>query len=399
MTKFIRNRSLLVVLTLLILYALNDAWNSGNTGVSDANRGSVYVLLITIMVVMSAHSFMHPIPSMRPQYVALMYILTGWILMENLIVNVGGWLQYVHLFLALWWIVSYYYFYSILRNKPRQSIDVRNFFFVMMCLYMGLTVYAYTSMVAIRGDSFKGVLNYAYSVLAFVPFVFLFPKKICNLSLVAILGLLVFSMKRGPLIIFPLMYLTYQYASLSIKHKYSTFISRLILFVVFFGIAFYIGDQISDGFLSHRFGKEELQDGSNRRYIYELAFNDIQSRDFITLLLGTGSGSSINLIGTGVHNEWLEFLFTFGLIGVILYFIFGLSILKRYRQYLRRKSPFAPILGTLTVFFWTVGMFSGFYFTHSSFYFFSCLGVIEALEHNRKKEKRKRLKMYGPGVY
>jgi len=51
---------------------------------------------------------------------------------------------------------------------------------------------------------------------------------------------------------------------------------------------------------------------------------------------------------------------------------------------MRQKSPYAPLFAMQCTFFWTVGMFSGFYFTHSSFYFFTFLAIIEALNYNRR---------------
>lgn len=382
----IRSTSLFIVLILLVLYALNDAWNSGNTGVSDANRGSVYALLIALIVVMNAYIlFDHGRRIINPPYVSLMYLLAIWITFENFLVGMGGWVRFVHIFMTIWWITAYSYFNRLLINRPDFISDIRKFFFILMCLYMGITVYSYSNITTIRGsDSFNAVLNYSYFILVFVPLTFLFSKKITNISLMLILAFLILSMKRGPLIIFPLMYLTYLYSSSAIKGERFSFIPRMILFAIILGVGFYMGERLSGGFLGQRFEKEELMEGSNRRDMYELAYNDISSRDFVTLLIGTGSGSSFELVGSGIHNEWLEFLFTFGIIGVVLYFIFGVTILNRYRKYLRIRSPFAPVMGTLTVFFWTVGMFSGFYFTHSSFYFFSCLGVIEALENNRR---------------
>ena len=131
--------------------------------------------------------------------------------------------------------------------------------------------------------------------------------------------------------------------------------------------------------MSERFSKEQLEDGSNRNVMWHIAMTDIEQRDFFTLLIGKGSGSSIKLLGSGCHNEWLEFLFSFGVIGVVLYLGFGLALINRYRYLLKVKSIYAPALGVEVIFFWCVGLFSGFYFTHSSLYFFAFLGLLESL--------------------
>ena len=49
------------------------------------------------------------------------------------------------------------------------------------------------------------------------------------------------------------------------------------------------------------------------------SFPQILNRNFFEFLIGKGSGSSLSIIGSGVHNEILEMLFSYGVIGLIIY--------------------------------------------------------------------------------
>lgn len=389
--KISKHHSLVIVLCLIIGYVLNDMWNSGNMGLSDANRGSVYIFLISMIVVMLFYNIFHwNKKAIYPPYYSIMVIITGWILFDNYLLGRLSWIAYVHLFMTIWWLVSFTYFTKYLKNNPASKYLMLIGFFLIMCMYFVITVYSSISMHEIKDENIVGkilVLNYAYFVLVFFPYTFLYSGKYQKFAVAGIVALLLFSMKRGPLIIMPLMYLTYVYSQSKLNGQLGRAMLKILQFAIIAGICFYIADNLSEGFLSHRFEKGQLADGSNRSLMWSMAIDAIGSRDFITILTGAGSGSSIELLGSGVHNEWLEFMFSFGAIGVLLYFIFGFRLVGRYNYFMRQKSPYAPLFAMQCTFFWTVGMFSGFYFTHSSFYFFTFLAIIEALNYNWQYDK------------
>lgn len=310
-----------------------------------------------------------------------------WIFVCSLM-NGISWVMYVHLFLSVWWISSYQYFYRYTLYNP-ESIDlVKIFFIIVFFFYVYMSVYAQAN-IALTRDQEHIVLNYAYNIISFVPIFLLFKNKRIRLSLLVIaVVMLFFSYKRGPLLILPIMYFVY---ILSTRNNSSskTIVKVLGLLLVVI-ISFSVADYYSGGYLSSRFSSEELADGSNRSEMWAMAWYDIKNRDLFTLLIGKGSGSSIKLLTSGCHNEWLEFLFSFGVIGVILYFTLGCRLIKRYLTLRKTGSSYAGVYGALVVFFWMVGFFSGFYFVHSSFYYFASLGLIESLVYKEQLDYAKR---------
>ena len=138
-------------------------------------------------------------------------------------------------------------------------------------------------------------------------------------------------------------------------------------------------DKISMGFMSERFSSESLADGSGRTTNRNLALSAINDRDFVNLLIGSGHGSSVDLIGTGVHNEWLEFLFSFGVIGLILYTILGILFLYECIKGVKKRLPYAPHMCMMMGYFYMVSIFSGFYGVYVTYYFFVFMSIVRYL--------------------
>lgn len=385
MKKVIKYFPVTIYLALLLAYTLYDYLNSGNSGFDDSNRGGVYLFLILLVGYSFIYLFFHrPIHLFAQPFTRLMLLLTVWLIICNLVNGRLGWIMYVHLFLSIWWFFSYLFINTYCSINPGAVDYIIDAFSMLLLLYLYFAIVSQSRILDIRETEYV-VMNYAYNILAFIPIVLLLKNKTIKYILLGIAIVAIFlSYKRGPLVILPFMYLLYQHGLPNSKKNFIKQLLGLLIAVVLFILVYYIVDTASGGFLSSRFAKSELQYGSSRDELWSTAISDIASRDFFTLLIGKGSGSSIDLLTSGVHNEWLEFLFSFGIIGVTLYFLFGVSLIKKFVKMKKLKSDYAPIMGMLIAFFWIVGLFSGFYFVHASFYFFALLGIIDALDRRKK---------------
>ena len=138
----------------------------------------------------------------------------------------------------------------------------------------------------------------------------------------------------------------------------------IILLIIF--------NKLTNGFLAERFSLESLMYGSSRSEKYATAINEITQRNFLDLITGVGSGAR-----GGIHNEILEFLYTFGVVGLILYFGLIISMVRRLLRLKKANSRFASIYATLVVYIFVVGLYSGVYFTHQTFYIMLTIGMVE----------------------
>ena len=135
-----------------------------------------------------------------------------------------------------------------------------------------------------------------------------------------------------------------------------------------------------------------LRISSNRRSIdslIESSWNELSNRSAIDLLIGFGSGSSKKVLGNVAHNEWLEFLLNYGIIGIILYATLLMSLFWQLIKMIVLSSEYARPYIMALVYIVLVGMVGQIYFAHSTFYVFGFFGLVEGLIKNELKERNK----------
>lgn len=175
------------------------------------------------------------------------------------------------------------------------------------------------------GDSENIVTNTAYFFVALIPYVFLWGKhKVLSvLNLLLLLFFIVQGAKRGALIVGvagALVFIYYLLSNVDSKKRMQSFLITLVgvLLLMMFAYNFYLSNE----FLISRMSN--LTDGgSGRDLIYfNLINNWYDSNSIINHLFGFGFVSTVKYSGTGhlAHNDWLELLTNFGLLGVFIYF-------------------------------------------------------------------------------
>ena len=103
---------------------------------------------------------------------------------------------------------------------------------------------------------------------------------------------------------------------------YSLLIGVLFLFLYDMGLL--------DGVLE-RFNSGDFKDGSGRTKIWSVGLETFQSKGLITLFFGEGYGAANNMalfkgIYFSPHNNFLEFLYNFGLIGLVLFLLWWILL-------------------------------------------------------------------------
>ncbi len=181
------------------------------------------------------------------------------------------------------------------------------------------------------------VNNIAYSFVSLIPLVFLIKKRL--LSVAAMMVLMFFIIqggKRGAIVVGALglmMYIYYQMRTVNKKYKVRGYILISIVAVV---IGYFTYDLfISNEFLIRRMEQMVEGDISGRDLIYANIFNGwLESDSIMNLLFGYGFAGSRLLSGSGLyaHNDWLELLSNFGLLGVSIYLVLFYSIFKTIRN-------------------------------------------------------------------
>lgn len=374
-----------IIYILMVFYSIYDVLNSASAGNATDNRSKVYIFLFTVVISLfvfcKKKRFIPKINILIIPIVIALYYIIDVILIKGQI----SWSAFVYLGLNLWWIFTIWFFYSVVKSDINTVESIQNFIRVMFILYSIAIAYGAVNISSNYSVNFARV-GYIYHLLAMLPMIFLDrSEKIKKIFLIITIVLTIFSFKRGAIIILPFMILAY-YMFGDTDKKNKNILKIFFVFIIIL-IAWIIVDKYSGGFLSSRFTRAELSDGSGRSDIWAVALQNISQRNFIQLLFGISSNNE-RALWTGIHNEWISYLNSNGVFGVIIFGLFILSILINAINLVKNKSKIAGAYMALVVYILGVCMVSGFYHVHSTFYVMLFLGTTQGLNDNLRKIKR-----------
>ena len=368
-----------LLMILLICYAYNDVITSGQAGnLERMNRTNVYLLLISITFVLSCVYFFSKVSLVKINKISLLlWCIFFWQLFVDLILGGDVSNMLTRSFLCYLWIVSYAFPLSYLQEKE-ENISFLNVFVLMFFVYVAINIFARIN-IQILSDNNFAVTGYIYYIIILVPALFMISAKFFRVICIAIALLMILtSFKRGAIIILPIMCSIYIYSSYKLQNKKTLNLLFVLMFLfLFLFLLFTVVDTFTDNVLSSRFSKEEIADGSGRYDIYSYILSELSHRRFEEWFFGTGGDSVLKTLGISAHNDWLEFIFCYGIIGGLLYLSLIISLFGRFLQLLRMRSRYASYWGMIFIYVLLISFFGAFYFSHSTLYVFLFLGYLE----------------------
>lgn len=202
----------------------------------------------------------------------------------------------------------------------------------------------------LKGNPLNMVSNTSYLFLGLIPFVFLFKRRIFSyLTLFLMFVFLLQSLKRASIIggIIGFVILFYeQFKNGKGRFKGLHYIGStlIILTISYFGYQYMMDHQN----VIVRFQSMLAGDSSGRETLVNIAFDYWhQSDSYITYLFGEGFASTLKIIGGSAHNDFIEVLVSFGLIGSVFYmsiFYFGFKEVFNSNRNLNNRSTLICLL-------------------------------------------------------
>lgn len=198
-------------------------------------------------------------------------------------------------------------------------------------------------------------------VVILLPLVLLIPNKVLRTICIAIIIVVVLTnTKRTALIATFLALFLYYIINTNVKNR--SLLNTIIVFAFLFIVANFVFDYfdtISDNALSGRFKDMDQSDGVEGRIdIYKKIISLIGDFDFVALLVGKGYDSVAKYIDYSAHNDILEVLFDYGILGLVLYLRLHYSIIKQTVRLWNNKSPYTASLASSYVIFLIFTLFS-----------------------------------------
>lgn len=229
-------------------------------------------------------------------------------------------------------IFIYFYHYS---QDDYSTLALKVLFFI-LTLFMSFQVYLEAEMIRtnITVASMLQV-NEIYYLVLMLPWILLFEGKyykvIKIVLFILILWLTFYSLKRTAMVAVAFAVAFYLFAIFRQgKMKLSTMVTLCVVLYIGYNLLLTVNTEF-DGRIFERFGSMEEDKGSGRLEIFEDVINAISNFDVFGILFGGGRGNIGQYThGYSAHNEYLEVLFSWGIVGLLLYILFIMRLTLHY---------------------------------------------------------------------
>lgn len=214
------------------------------------------------------------------------------------------------------------FYYLAKKGKLHEKHLIRFFLLIFIVTVLNFN-YAEQEILSARiSDNENVVNNIGYQFTVLIPYVYLLRNRIISmLTILVIMFFIIQSAKRGALIVGTIGLIFFIYHQLKTveptKRVRSYLLSAIGTTILFISIYHYIQ---SNEYLLYRLGTLD-QGGSGRDLIYITLLKAWYNSDSIVgYILGQGFVSTIKLSGGSLaHNDWIELLVNFGIVGIIIY--------------------------------------------------------------------------------
>ena len=373
---------LILLLVIYLAFSIADLQSSAQTSNRGADRSLAHMALLlltgylTVYLVFQAKK----IASFRiVQPLGGLCVLAVWVLISCLYNQVSTWDLLVRENMSVLWVLSYVSFFCYASGSSRRKLNLHRFSLILLLFFAAATVYYFAYITIVLKH--VPVLNVVYNVLALLPWVMVGLRGRKRMLLYLLCGVIaVLSMKRGAIVALPLMYVV----DVAVNNKNGKKgelvrkIGGLLAAIVAFCVLFLLFDNATGGFLSSRFSASEIASGSGRSDQYTLAFAALSERNLLELIMGSGVGSSVDLIGTGIHNEWIEILYSYGLVGLAIYASMVFGLIRRAGHLSRCVPDCKPSCWMMVALILVISLISSAYGAYVGFFLFGFWGFVEA---------------------
>lgn len=233
--------------------------------------------------------------------------------------------QYIYLRFSLNSLAPIFLFYFFTKNGELTSDRIRIYLPILIVICI-LLFYKEESRALLKSNKEEVTNNGGYYFIALIPFLFFYVKKpiLQYLFLGIILLYVILAMKRGAILIGTVASMVFLYANMKNSSRRTKILVILSTIAIVVGISQYIDFMMSSSeYFTSRVDQTLEGNSSNRDIIYGTLWNSlILEPNPFYFYFGRGADSSLEVVGSFAHQDWLETFCNNGLVGVIILFYF-----------------------------------------------------------------------------
>lgn len=353
MKKYINNCS--IYFLLWCLYYLQGALYTTGGGISKCILLILLLWSATIFVKVNTNSYTLPSFFKVVNIFLLLTTIYGLLLVssgQELYIKENGprFISSNHTYLKNIYIslLPIYVFYYYTKKRTLNNKFIIYFILCLLAINIINFFYQFKEQMMLADAHIDGVtLNIGYSFLALIPLLLLNNKPIIQYFLLIItIVFIIFSMKRGAVLIGAICFLYFIYTTIRDANGKMKTVALILSAVAILSMLFIIDNLLSSNdYFVHRIEETLEGDSSNRDTIYSDLFNHfISETNIFRLLFGNGANSTLRLASNFAHNDWLEIAINNGVIGLFVYLCYFIALLRDYSHIKRHNNLHSRII-------------------------------------------------------
>jgi len=240
---------------------------------------------------------------------------------------------------ASMWATHFLIYYNVARKHTLDEGKMVSVFSVLTILSSFLVVVLFNERnVAEGGVGVSSGLNSSYFVICLIPWVVLYPKKGIRLIIMSIAIVAVFlSMKRTALVVLALQLLIFFFFRKTKKGIFSKFVITGVFLTALLFVFVFVSNTYLDNGIQARFEMAENDDMGGRPLIWSVLLEKFNNSSVFYKLFGHGTDSFFQDGGIelSAHNDYLETLYDFGIIGALFLLLFVIGLVIKIKSVLR----------------------------------------------------------------
>lgn len=257
-----------------------------------------------------------------------------------------------------------FYYYSV-----HGKLTSRHVLLFSICLLLvGILNFYHSRAESIMLAAQRGIirdgftLNVGYDFLALMPLLLFWKRRpLIQFSLLLCCVIyIVMSMKRGAILIAVLCFIYFLYSMFKTSRGSTRVGIVLLSLAAIIVSAILVNDllQTNEYFVS-RIEQTLEGDSSNRDELYSTYFNHfITESSFLKFFLGNGANATLSIGYNYAHNDWLEIAINNGLLGIIIYMWYYISLFTDYMREKKYNLVYADVILMALIIMFTSSLFS-----------------------------------------
>lgn len=264
----------------------------------------------------------------------------------------------------------------IMTIKYEQMEIAYTYFFSIFMVVLLILCVMYTNILAADYNGTFYASNMVFFPLCCMPFLFLIRNKKEKYLLLALLFIVVLYTQKRSAAIVMLVVTLMEIRNSSSNRNYVPAIFILLLIYISMNSGFF-GTYLDN--MAYRLRTMNEDGGSGRTEILPIIWASLLNNDPVQWLIGRGDGSIVQTGFPNAHNDPLQLLYEYGLIGLIFYVIFVVRSIKSMLNLCKKKSMYYPGYFSCIAIILIMGSVSNL-FVFGSFFAFLCayMGIVSA---------------------